>query len=134
MQFKVPQNIDIQDRILGPLTMVQFIYAVVGGGICYGIFNAVPKPFSFFLIVPIALFALALIFLKINERPFLDFLISALEYARSPKKRVWHHENMPDLNLELYKPKEINNHPAAQAKTISHEDIQNAARKLDKIN
>jgi len=32
MQFKVPQKIDIEDKILGPLSMVQFVYAVLGAG------------------------------------------------------------------------------------------------------
>ena len=67
MRYKVPQNIDMQDRILGPLTMVQFIYAVVGGGFCYAIYmSPIPKPYSFILIVPVALLVLALDFLKIK--------------------------------------------------------------------
>ena len=130
MQFKVPQNIDMQDRILGPLTMVQFIYAVVGGGVCYAIFNAVGKPFSYLLITPIVLFVLALIFLKINERPFWNFLVSAFEYSLAPKKRFWHHSDFSsNFEIEI---KSVNNKPVTlPTKNISHDQIRNVAERLD---
>ena len=134
MQFKVPQNIDMQDRILGPLTMVQFIYAVIGGGICYAIFSAVHAPYSYFIIAPIALFVLAMIFLKINERPFLNFLVSAVEYSTAPKKRFWHHEDhSSNFSIELTSSQ--NNKPvSAPTKTFSHEDIKNLANRVDQNN
>lgn len=131
MRFKVPQNIDIQDRILGPLTMIQFIYAVVGGGLCYAVYMAVPAPFSFFLILPIALFVAALIFLKVNERPFLDFIVSVIEFSSTPKQRIWrHNSNLPDLRLEVYQIKKDNG-PQVQTKRISKKEMSDFAKKLD---
>ena len=35
MRYKVPQNIDMEDRIVGPLTMVQFVIVMIGGMIVY---------------------------------------------------------------------------------------------------
>lgn len=131
MQFKVPQNIDMQDRILGPLTMVQFIYAVIGSGICYAIFSTVPKPFSFVLIMPIALFVLALIFLKINERPFLDFLFSLSAFMTAPKSRVWHHDVASNLSVEVYQSKPTNQNNNIQTKQFTHEQIQEMAKRID---
>jgi hypothetical protein len=104
LQFKVPQNIDMQDRIIGPLTMVQFVYAVIGGGICYSIFMGIPKPFSYVLIAPIAIFVICLDFVKINERPFLNFFLSAIQYTTAPKQRVWHQGAGSDLSVEIYHP------------------------------
>lgn len=134
MRYKVPQNIDMQDRILGPLTMIQFIYAVIGGGICYAIYmSSIPKPFSYFLIVPVAMFVAAMDFLKINERPFLDFLISVLEFSSVPKQRIWHHEQMPDLRVEIYKANKQTG-PIIQSKNVSREEITALAEKLDRGN
>jgi hypothetical protein len=131
LRFKVPQNIDIQDRILGPLTMVQFIYAVVGGGLCYAAFIAIPSPFSFIFIVPIALFVTALIFLKINERPFLDFMVSIIEFSSTPKQRIWQHSNnLPDLKLEIYEIKKDHG-SQVQTKRISKQEMSEFAKKLD---
>lgn len=131
MQFKVPQNIDMQDRILGPLTMVQFIYAVIGGGVCYAIFSTVHAPYSYFIIAPLALFVLAMIFLKINERPFFNFLVSAIEFQTSPKKRFWHHEaHSSNFDIELTK-SQSNQTVNTPTKTFSHEQIKNIAQRVD---
>lgn len=131
MQFKVPQNIDMQDRILGPLTMVQFIYAVIGGGICYAIYSAVKAPYSYFIVAPIALFILAMIFLKINERPFLNFLVSLIEFQAAPKKRFWHHENnSTNFTITLSSPTNAQT-TVTPTKNFSHEQIKNVAERLD---
>lgn len=90
-QFKVPQNLDLQDRIVGPLTMYQFLYLVIGFMVVYAIF----RTGSLFLFVvaglPIALLALALAFIKINDQPFLKFVVSFLIFVVRPKVNVWHH-------------------------------------------
>lgn len=132
MRFKVPQNIDMQDRIIGPLTMLQFIYAVIGGGICYGILmSGIPKTIAIIAIIPIAMFVAALIFLKINERPFLDFFLSVIEFSSVPRQRVWKHQNMPDLTLEIYHAQKKNTAPQVQSKNISREEIIDLAKRLD---
>lgn len=132
MRFKVPQNIDMQDRILGPLTMVQFIYAVVGGAACYAIYmSAIPKPFSYILIVPVAMFVAAMIFIKINERPFLNFLLSVFEFMGAPKQRIWHHQDMTDMRVQVTHVAK-NTGPAVEAKHYTREDFRHLANVLDK--
>lgn len=130
LRFKVPQNIDMQDRILGPLTMVQFVYAVVGFGFCYIIYNAIPKPFSIVLILPIVIFVICLDFIKVNERPFLDFLISMIAFITAPKQRVWHQGDDSDLSIEIYQNKSTTE-PVIHHKEISRAQIEDVARKID---
>lgn len=130
MRFKVPQNIDIEDRILGPLTMVQFIYAVVGGGFCYALLMALPKPLSYVIICPIVLFVLGLVFMKVNERPFLNFVISVFEFLSSPKQRIWRHENLSDLDIEIYKVEERQK-TVTNEKHLTHKDFSEIAKHLD---
>lgn len=111
--------------------MIQFIYAVVGGGFCYAIYmSPIPKPYSFILIVPVALLVLALDFLKVNERPFLDFLLSIIEFSSVPRQRLWHHEEISDLKVEIYEPVKQSG-PKVQPKTYTREEISNLAHKLD---
>ena len=131
MRYKVPQNIDMQDRILGPLTMIQFIYAVVGGGLCYAIYmSPISAPFSYIIIVPVALLVVALDFLKVNERPFLDFLLSMVQFTSVPRQRLWRHEDMSDLKIEIYDPPQnVNN--TVHAKKVTREEITDLAKKLD---
>jgi len=120
----------MQDKIIGPLTMVQFVYAVIGFGICYVIYSAVPSPFSFILILPIATLVICLDFVKINERPFIDFFLAAIAFMGAPKQRVWHQGDDSDLSIEIYHV-EKQTGPKYQHKTVTHEQISAAAKKTD---
>lgn len=91
MQFKVPQNIDLEDKIVGPLTLIQFVYCLVGGLICYIIYQLFPSSLGLVLLIdiPIALVALALAFLKIQDQPLVHFILAGLQYYSRPKTRFW---------------------------------------------
>ena len=109
MQFKVPQNIDLEDKIIGPLTMIQFIYVLVGGLIDYLFFQWFGiKHLGIFLIIgiPIGLVALALAFLKIQDQPLSHFIKAGLVYLSNPKTRIWKKEEiLPKVILQAPKEK-----------------------------
>lgn len=93
MQFKVPQNIDMQDKIIGPFTMMQFLYLMIGGVIDYILLQTVfpTKPILFFLIAgPIGLLALLMAIGKWNDQPFPKFIQAFLLFLSHPKARMWH--------------------------------------------
>ena len=81
MQFKVPQFIDVEDKIFGPFSFKEFAYIVGGLGASYVIYKIMPLILGIFLIIPILALAGALTFIKINNRPFVDILQSAFQYA-----------------------------------------------------
>jgi hypothetical protein len=96
MQYKVPQNIDLEDKIVGPFTMKQFIYLLVGGTIIYGWWNYAntyvdPSPMSIFipLALPVGLLTFCLALVKVNDRPFELFLLNIFKFIFSPKQRMW---------------------------------------------
>jgi hypothetical protein len=90
MQFQVPQFIDIEDKIFGPLTFKQFIYVVGGAGGAFIIYKLVPNFYlALLLITPVVGFALALAFYKINDRPFILMLESAFWYLLANKLYLW---------------------------------------------
>lgn len=95
MQFKVPQNIDMQDRIIGPLTLSQFFYLLFGGLIIYILFSKlVLTGFSFLfwiLAIPIGVFSFCMAFIKIQDRPFPVFFMAMVKYVSQPRARVWQH-------------------------------------------
>lgn len=93
MQYSVPQFIDVQDKIIGPLTGTQFLYILGGVGTLF-VFWTISPSIQVFLIpaVPtLGLFA-ALAFAKINGRQFSAFLWSAIQYVIRPKIRLWRRE------------------------------------------
>jgi hypothetical protein len=81
MQFRVPQFIDIEDKVVGPLTLKQFGYILGAGGFSFLIWTFISiKIIAIVLILIVAGLFLSLAFLKINNRPFGDILESAFTY------------------------------------------------------
>ena len=130
MRFKVPQNIDMQDRIVGPLTMTQFIYAIVGSGASYGLYVSFPKPYSLIMATPIALLTFCMIFVKINEQPFLSFIFHVFEFMSLPKKKVWHQVNEPSVRVQFIVTQKAE---APAPNPVTDKDINSLASKIDAI-
>lgn len=98
-QFMVPQFIDVEGKILGPITVRQFVILLVVMGtefIFYKIFD-----FITFLIVGffVLLIGIAFAFLKVNSMPFHFFVLNLVTSLSRPSLRVWRKENF-DLRVE----------------------------------
>ncbi len=90
MQFQVPQFIDVEDKIFGPLTFRQFIYVLGGGGAAFIIYKLIPNIYLAFLVgSPIVILALALAFYKFNDRPFILVVESAFRYYMASRLFLW---------------------------------------------
>lgn len=106
MRFVTPQFIDIEPKIIGPITARQFIIIVIGGGlifISYKIFDLT----VFILITLLFLLplVLAFAFLNVNGRPFHFFILSFIQTSRRPGLRIWRKEILVVKELELKKEK-----------------------------
>ncbi len=130
MRYKVPHNIDMQDRIIGPLTMIQFVEAVIGSGLAYICISSIPNVLGIFLGIIIALFTLAVVFLKINERPFIHFLLSLVQFIINPKQRSWHKETRGSLNVQIIKSKKAAE-KTINTKHLDRERIETLAHSID---
>ena len=89
MQFKVPQFLDIEDKIFGPFTFRQFIYLAGGGGLCFVLYKAMGLLFGFIPMALVASFALALTFYRPNGKPFINMLESGFKYFFQDKLYIW---------------------------------------------
>lgn len=89
MQFKVPQFIDIEDKIFGPFTFHQFAYLIGGAGMAFVIYKILPLWIGIFLILPIIGLTISLVFVKINSKPFVYYLQAAFTYLISSKLYIW---------------------------------------------
>jgi len=132
MQFKVPQNIDMEDKIIGPFTMKQFIYLLVAGAIIYGWWNYLSKNYVNFTLefsavaIPVGLLGVAFALVKVNDRPFEIFVLNLLKFLFSPKQRKWvvgYHEEPVIILDKAEAPKE-------QIQK-SEEDLDALAKSLD---
>lgn len=88
-QFVVPQFIDVEDKILGPITVRQFIIILVGAGFIFVAYKL--ADFALFILefVFISTLSFAIAFLKINGRPIHYFLLNFIQTLQRPKIRVW---------------------------------------------
>lgn len=90
MKFRVPQFIDIEDKVFGPFTLKQFGYIVGAGGFSFLIWTFIPiKFFAILLIAPVAGLFLSLAFVKFNNRSFGELLESAFTYYTGARLYTW---------------------------------------------
>ncbi len=93
MEYQVPQFIEVEDKIVGPLTLKQFIYLAGGAGICVVFFIYLPLIFALLAAAPVAALTLALAFYRMNGKPFISILESAFSYYTGSKLFLWKHED-----------------------------------------
>jgi len=81
MQFHVPQFINVEDKIFGPLSFKQFVYLVGGAGFCVILYAVIPyKVIAYPFIIVAAGFSLALTFYRVNDKPFIEIVQAAFSY------------------------------------------------------
>ena len=88
-KFIVPQFIDKEDQILGPITVRQFLIMLVGTFsifIAYAIFTL-----PFFILITVVIVGLIATFgfIKVNGQPFHIFFLNFLQSVLRPHLRVW---------------------------------------------
>lgn len=89
MQYQVPQFIDIEDRIIGPLTLKQFLYLAFAGALLFVFWFLFAFYIWVIVAIPIAGGAAAFAFLKINDRPFVYFFLAFVKYFTKPKLYIF---------------------------------------------
>jgi len=101
-RFIVPQFIDAEDKILGPITVRQFIIVIIGGLFVFAAYKL--SDMSLFLLEGFIIIALTLLFafVKVNGAPFHIFFVNFLTTFKRPKVRIWCKEH---LKVEEYKGK-----------------------------
>lgn len=95
MQFKVPQFIDIEDKVFGPLTFKQFAYLAGGAGFAYLAFHFLPIVISIFVGPAIAAFAAVLAFIKYNDKPFIHTVEAFVKFYSRSRLYLWHKQSQP---------------------------------------
>ncbi len=93
MQFAVPQFTEVEDKLIGPLTLKQFGVFVAMGGIILLFWSILGLSLLFFLFsVPVALLGLGLAFGRFNGRPLFVYIGSFISFFSKPQTRIFHRE------------------------------------------
>ncbi|OGJ02825.1 hypothetical protein A3G06_00335 [Candidatus Nomurabacteria bacterium RIFCSPLOWO2_12_FULL_46_14] len=89
MQFKVPQFLDIEDKIFGPFTFRQFAYLAGGAGMSFTLYKLLGLMLGILPIAIIAGLTLALTFYRPNNKPFINMLEAGFKYFLGKKLYIW---------------------------------------------
>jgi len=89
MQYQVPQFIEVEDKIFGPLTAMQFIYVAGGVGFLVMLWLLLPWWLAILLGAPVTLLGLGLAFYKVNDRPLIAILEAGFNYLRQTRLYIW---------------------------------------------
>lgn len=111
LQYKIPQNVGIEDKIVGPFSLRQLIIVFAGLGISYVLFAILGKMYELnileYIIIAIpAILAMAIALVKINGLTLFKFTLITIEFAIKPKRRVWDHRGI----LNIVAPTLFNTH------------------------
>lgn len=116
MQFQVPQFIEVEDKIFGPLTFKQFLYFAGGAGLSFVCWRYLPLLVAAPIILGVMGISAALALGQWNGRPFILGLESGFYYLVTSKLYLWSHdrkkkkqkveiENQVANRSEVYVPK-----------------------------
>lgn len=88
-QYQVPQFIDVEDKIIGPLTLKQFAFVAVGAVITFFLFFILKVAYAILLGLPLMAISIALPFARIDGMPLWKYLIAMIAFARRPQEYLW---------------------------------------------
>lgn len=90
MRYQVPQFIEVEDKIVGQLTLKQFIYIAGGTGLSFILYRFVNLYLSAIPIILIMAFSIALAFYRPNEKQtFIQLVEAAFKYYTSARLFIW---------------------------------------------
>jgi hypothetical protein len=127
MRFQVPQFIEVEDKLFGPLTFKQFIYLAGAVGISVMLWLLLPTFFAILFAVPFLILGGALAFYKVDNRPFINVMEAAFSYFFKSRLYIWKKEEKEVLRREEQKKGE----PIIYVPKLSESKLKDLAWSLD---
>lgn len=88
--YKVPQDVEADDKLIGPFSFRQFIYLIIVVGSCFiGYFLAQLFLPLFVIVLPIVLFFGALALPLRKDQPMETYLAAMVSFYLKPRRRMW---------------------------------------------
>lgn len=97
MRFQIPQFIETEVKIVGPFTLMQFLWVAGGAALLFLLFMFTKGILFIALALPIAAIFLAMAFVKIDGVPLLVYASYGLSYILNPKKYIFKKEDQNNI-------------------------------------
>ncbi len=132
MRFQVPQFIEVEDKIFGPLTLKQFIYIAGGAGLSFLIYVLLNSLiFAAIPIIAIMGISLGLAFYKLNNKPLISVAEYAFKYYLGNKLYLWKKEDKPRPKTQADAVKDAKNFASIMVPKISDSKLKDLTWSLD---
>ena len=109
MQYKVPQDVQREDRLVGPLTLRQLIICGIGFTIAYALYTSISRDYELITaLIPVIILGLITVtfaFIKPHNLVFEKFILFWIESLILPRQRYWL-KGMADPSRLLYPPRD----------------------------
>jgi len=126
--YKLIQDVEAEDHVLGPFTFRQFVFALIAVFLFYVCFLLVAKHVAFMLILflpPAVFFAFFALPLG-RDQPTEIWALAKLRYWFKPRKRVWNQDGVKEL-VTITAPKKIE---PVRTKGLSQGEVSSRLRAL----
>jgi len=106
--IKIPQNVYIEDRIVGPLTLKQIMTVGIGGGISYAVWASASKAWGVVGIVPSIIIwtpcvlSIVFAFVKVNDLSMLKLVFLSIERMLKSPQRSWSPRRGITVNIRTF--------------------------------
>lgn len=128
MQYTVPKFIEVEDKVIGPLTLKQFALLATGIGIFIILAYLVSVALAFIVGLPILIFSIIFAFHKPYGRPFSAYFASILQFFVQPKFYLFRRiPQAPKVKVKA----EIKPAPKAAPKIVTRSRLKDLAWTLD---
>ncbi len=125
----VPQYIDVEDKIAGPLTWKHIGWMFAGGAVLLFAFTLLDTTTFIIAAVPITIFTGALIFYRPSGVPLVQFIGFGFTYLFRPKVYTWQREDT--LYTQKKKNKVMHIETTSEKKHLGENDMHAIAQMLD---
>jgi hypothetical protein len=129
MMFNVPQFIDVEDKIAGPLTAKQLFWMI-------GMFAAImvvafffPGPVTYIIAVPIVIVFALLAFYRPGGQPLISYVVHGFFFLFRPKLLVWNRSRASSVRTVERKPEQKG---PERTRTVNSEEIRRMAEMMDR--
>lgn len=126
--YKVIQDIEAEDKLVGPLSLRQFIYAGIAAVALYICFLAYSRgvPFLIVFFLPVAAIAGFFGFPWKGEQPTEIWALARIRFAVKPRVRIWNQDGVKDL-VTVMAPKVM---PKQPVRNLSQTEVQSRLKAL----
>ena len=117
--YKVPQDVEAEDRLLGPFTFRQFVYlliAAIAGALAAALFQIFPL--LAILPLPVVIFFLILALPLKKDQPMETYLAAIVSFYMKPNKRFWR-PGQGETTIQITAPKIVEK---SRTRDISEEE------------